>query len=185
MSLYLIHCISSSAALSMPKSYLKSKTPPDNPVDDWLLWSPSQLESFIGNPSNKIASIIGINKAGDLQYIIMPTIVPKALGAASVVLGNSTDASSEPAFIYLDMSDLGYTSVIETHALIPREICPEEQLPTKYIKGTTWETTKVPLGLACIPIVVPVFFGMRFVEANIHDSDFDEKLTLLERTTTR
>jgi hypothetical protein len=166
----------------MPKSYLKSQNPPDNPVDDWLLWTPSQLESFIGDPSNKIASILGINKAGDLQYIIMPTIVPKALGDASVVLGNSTDASSEPAFVYLDMSDLGYTSVIETYALIPREIRPEESLPTKYLKGTTWETAKVPLGLACVPIVAPVFFGMRFVEANIHDSDFEEKLALLSPT---
>jgi hypothetical protein len=109
-------------------------------------------------------------------------VVPKALGDASVVLGNSTDASSKPAFVYLDMSDLGYTSVIETHALIPREICPEESLPTKYLKGTTWETAKVPLGLACVPIVAPVFFGMRFVEANIHDSDFEEKLALLSPT---
>jgi len=114
----------------MPKSYLKSQTPPYNPVDDWLLWSASQLESFIGDPSNKIAGILGINKAGDLQYIIMPTIVPEALGVALVVLGNSTDASSKLAFVYLDMYNLGYTSLIETPALIPREICPEEQLPT-------------------------------------------------------
>jgi len=109
----------------MPKSYLKSQTPPDNPVDDWLLWSASQLESFIGNPSNKIADILGINKAGDLQYIIMPTVVPKALGVALVVLGNSADASSKPVFVYLNMSDLRYTSVIETHALIPRKIRPD------------------------------------------------------------
>ncbi len=166
----------------MPKLYLKSQTPPNNPDDDWLLCSASQLESFIGNPSNKIASILGIKQAGDLQYIIMPTIVPKALGAALVVLGNSTDASSEPAFVYLDMSDLRYTSVIETHALIPRENFPEEQLPTKYLKSTTWETAKVPMGLTCIPIIAPVFFSMPFVEANIHDSDIDEKLALLSPT---
>jgi hypothetical protein len=147
----------------MPKSYLKSHNPPINPVDHWLLWSASQLESFIGNPSNKIAGILGINKAGDLQYIIMPTILPEALGAASVVLGNFTDASRETAFIYLDMSVLGYMNVIETHALIPREICPEEQLPTKHLKSTSWETAEVPLGLACIPIVAPVFFSMLFV----------------------
>ena len=112
----------------------------------------------------------------------MPTTVPEALGVALVVLGNSTDASSEPAFIYLDMSDLWYTRVIKTHALIPCKICPEEQLPTKYLKSTTWETAKVPLGLVCIPIIAPVFFGMPFVEANIHDSDFNEKLALLSPT---
>ena len=80
------------------------------------------------------------------------------------------------------MSNLGYTSVIETHALIPLKICPEEHLPTKYLKSTTWETAKVPLGLVCIPIIAPVFFGMPFVEANIHDSDFEEKLALLSPT---
>ena len=147
----------------MPKSYLKSQTPPEKPVNGWLLWSASQLESFIGNPSNKIAGILEINKTSDLQYIIMPTIVPEALGVALVVLGNSTNASSKPAFVYLNMSNLEYTSVIETHALIPCEICPDKQLLTKYLKSTTWETTKVPLGLVCIPIVAPVFFGMPFV----------------------
>ena len=59
------------------------------------------------------------------------------------------------------------------------KIFPEEHLPTKYLKSTTWETAKVPLGLACVPIVVPVFFSMPFVEASIHDSDFEEKLALL------
>ena len=81
----------------------------------WLLWYASQLESFIGNPPQKIAGILGVNKAGDLQYIVMPTIVPSAIGIASVVIGNSMDASSVPAFVYLNMFDLGYTSVIETH----------------------------------------------------------------------
>ena len=72
--------------------------------------------------------------------------------------------------------------MIKTYALIPCKICPEEQLPTKYLKSTTWETAKVPLGLVCIPIIAPVFFGMPFVEANIHDSDFNEKLALLSPT---
>ena len=163
----------------MPKHYLKSQFPPDKPVDDWLLWSESQLESHINDPSKKIAGILGINKAGDLQHIFMPTIVTKAIGDALAVLGNSMDASSEPAFVYLDISDLGYTSVIETHSLIPREICPEEPLPTKFLKGTVWEAAKVPLGLACILVAVPIFFGMPDFEANIHDSDFEETFALL------
>jgi hypothetical protein len=37
----------------------------------------------------------------------------------------------------------------------------------------------VPLELACIPVIAPVFFGMPAVEANIHNLDFDEKLALL------
>ncbi len=39
----------------MPKSYLKSQDPPDVPVEDWLTWSASVLESSITDPSNKIA----------------------------------------------------------------------------------------------------------------------------------
>jgi len=95
----------------MPNHYLKSQPPPDKPVNDWLLLSEFQLESHIDDPSKKIAGILGINKTGDLQHIFMPTIVPKAIGNASAVLGNSMDASSEPAFVYLDISDLGSTSV--------------------------------------------------------------------------
>ena len=166
----------------MPNHYLKSQPPPDKPVDDWLLWSESQLESHINDPSKKIAGILGINKTGDLQHIFMPTIVPKAIGNASAVLGNSMDASSEPAFVYLDISDLGYTSVIETYTLIPCEIRPDEPLPAKFLKGTVWEAAKVPLGLACILVAVPIFFGMPAVETNIHDSDFEEKLAQLSPT---
>ncbi len=110
------------------------------------------------------------------------SISSKAIGNASAVLGNSMDASSEPAFLYLDISDLGYTSVIETYVLIPREIRPEEPLPAKFLKGTVWEAAKVPLGLASILVAVPIFFGMPAVETNIHDSDFEEKLAQLSPT---
>jgi hypothetical protein len=80
---------------------------------------------------------MGINKAGDLQYVFMPVIVPKALGNnATVVLGNSTDINSEPALLYLDMSDLGLTSVIKTFTKIPDDIRPKEHLPSKFVRGT-------------------------------------------------
>jgi hypothetical protein len=123
---------------------------------------------------------MGINRAGDLQYIFMLTIVPSTLGNnARVVLDNSADVSSEPALVYLDMSDLGYTSVIETFANIPEDICPTEHLPSKKFKSISWITAKVPLGLACIPIIAPIFFGMHVVEASINDSDFEDKFGLL------
>jgi hypothetical protein len=77
------------------------------------------------------------------------------------------------------MSNLGLTSVIETFTKIPDDICPKEHLPSKFVRGTIWETAKVPLGLACIPIIVPIFFGMHAVEASVYDSDFDDKLALL------
>jgi hypothetical protein len=107
----------------------------------------------------------------------MPVIVPKALGNnATVMLGNSTDINSEPALVYLDMYDLGLTSVVETFTKIPVDIRPEEQLPSKFVKGTTWETAKVPLGIACIPIFAPIFFGMHAVETSVYDFNFDTSL---------
>ncbi len=164
----------------MPKSYMDSQSPPDFPIKDWLTWLVSKLESSIINASNKIAGLMGINKAGDLQYVFMPVIIPKALGNnVMVVLGNSTDINSEPALVYLDMSNLGLTSVIETFTKIPDDIHPEEHLPSKFVRGTIWETAKVPLGLACIPIIVPIFFGMHAVEASVYDSNFDYKLASL------
>jgi hypothetical protein len=79
----------------MPKSYLDLQSPPDFPIEDWLTWLVSKLKSSIVNASNKIARLMGINKAGDLQYVFMPAIIPKALGNnAMVVLGNSTDINS-------------------------------------------------------------------------------------------
>jgi hypothetical protein len=110
----------------------------------------------------------------------MPIIVPKALGNnAMVVLGNSTDVNSEPALIYLNMSDLGFTSVIKTFTKIPEDIHPKEHLPSKFVRSATWETAKVPLGLACIPIITPVFFGLHAVQASVYKSNFDDKLGLL------
>jgi hypothetical protein len=164
----------------MPKSYLDSQSPPNFPIKDWLTWLVLKLESSIVDASNKIAGLMGINKAGDLQYVFMPVIVPKALGNnATVVLGNSTDINSEPTLVYLDMSNLGLTSVIETFTKIPDDICPEEHLPSKFVRGTIWETAKVPLGLACIPIITPIFFGMHAVKASVYDFNFNDKLALL------
>ncbi len=175
----LTYLIPSTAAF-MPKSYFDLQPPPNVPVEDWLTWSVLELELRITNASNKIAGLIGINKAGDLQYIFMRIIVSKALrNNATVVLGNSTDVNSKPALVYLNMSDLGFTSMNKTFTKIPEDIHPKENLPSKFVKSTTWETAKVPLGLACIPIIAPIFFGMHAVKASIYDSNFDDKLGLL------
>ena len=63
----------------MPKSYLSSQPPPNVPVDTWLTWSLPTLEESIADTSNKIAGVMGINKAGDITHLIMPTIVKKPL----------------------------------------------------------------------------------------------------------
>jgi hypothetical protein len=83
----------------MPKSFLKSQDPPDVPVKNWLTWSASTLEASIADPSNKIAGVMGINKAGDTAHLIMPTIVTNALDESSVILGNNFDASNEPSLL--------------------------------------------------------------------------------------
>ncbi len=135
------------------------------------------LESKVNDPSSKIAGVMGINKAGDIQYVFMPTSVPKALNnCASVVLGNSTDISNEPALVYFVMLDLGFTSVIKTFVEIPDELRPQEHLPKKFFKGTNWETAKVPLGLVCLPVIAPTFFGMKTMKTSIYNLDFEDKL---------
>ncbi len=70
-SLFKYTVFSSSAAFSMPKAYLKSQTPPTillmtGSFGLHLNWSP-----LLAIPQQ--AGILGINKASDLQYIIMPT----------------------------------------------------------------------------------------------------------------
>jgi hypothetical protein len=69
--------------------------------------------------------------------------------------------------------------VIDTFTKIPDDIRPEEHLPSKFVRGTIWEMAKVPLGLACIPIIAPIFFCMHAVKASVYDSDFNNKLALL------
>ncbi len=160
----------------MPKSFLKSQDPPDIPIENWLSWSASTLEECILDAANKIAGIIGINKAGDFAYLIMPTIVPNAIGDDSAILGNNFDASNEPSLVFIDTSDFGFSTVIEKYSDIPNEIRPEEPLPSKFFRGTSCESATAELGLARFPMVVPVLFGMEAIEASIHIDDFEEKL---------
>ncbi len=164
------------AAAIMPKSYLDLQAPSDVSVDNWLTWPVLKLESSISDENSKIAGFMGINKAGDLQYIFIPTVVPNALGNATVLLHNSTDVRSEPSLIFVDTSDLRFTSVIETFTKIPDNICPEEYLPSKFIKGMSWENAKVPLGLAHFPIFALIFFGLCAVKTSVHDTDFEDKV---------
>ena len=166
-------------AALMPKLFLKSQDPPDVPVKNWLTWSASMLEESISDASNKIAGVMGINKAGDIAYLIMPTIVPNALGEASAILGNNFDASNEPSLVFIDTSDFGFSTVIEKYSDIPNKIRPEEPLPSKFFRGTSWESATAELGLTRFPMVVPILFGMNAVEASIHDDDFEEKLGMM------
>ncbi len=80
----------------MPKSYLNLQPPPNPPSNYWLTWTRALLERFIPNNSSKIAGIMGINKAGDIQSLYMPIIVPKAFADevdASAIIGNVFNAT--------------------------------------------------------------------------------------------
>jgi len=134
------------------------------------------LESSITDPLNKIAGVMGINKAGDISYLIMPTVVPNALGETSAILGNNFDASNDPSLIFIDTSDFGFSTVIEKYIDIPNEIRPDEPLPSKFLRGTSWESATEELGLTRFPMIAPILFGMSTVEASIHDDDFEVKV---------
>jgi hypothetical protein len=165
------------SAAIMPKSYLKEKTPPKQPPAGWLAWPMSKFEANIAKEGSSIAGIMGINKAGDLQSLFMPKIVPRAFsddGAA--IISNSTDLHSKPCFIFTDTSDLGLVAVIKNLSDIPNKIRPKERLSSKFLKSTSWEKAKVPLGLALVPIIAPIYFGQKHIKININDANFEDKL---------
>jgi hypothetical protein len=116
---------------------------------------PTLVENITKHGS-KIAGVMGINKAGDLQSVFMPKIIPGAFSEnGTAIIGNSTDLHSGHFFIFTDSSDLGLIAVIENFPDIPDEIRPEEHLSSKFLKDTSWAKAKVPLGLAPFPCHCP------------------------------
>ena len=165
----------------MPKSYLKSAPPPNQPVEDWLNWTRTQFKVQLSENSSKIAAVMGINRAGDVQYLYMPIIIPKAFGttnenASAAIIGNLSNAHSEPSFIYTDSSDLGSAFVIETLSSIPEEIRPEEALWDNFLTDTSWAKATMPIGMATFPTTAPIFFGQKTFEGSIHDEDFEDNM---------
>jgi hypothetical protein len=124
-----------SLAAIMPKSYIISKPPLDQSVEDWLKWTRLDYERELSVISPTLAAIMGINKAGDIQYLFMPTIIPNAFAGdddASAIIGNANDSHSKPSFIHTDTTDLGSVYVIDTYTIIPDEIRPDEPLLSKF-----------------------------------------------------
>ena len=163
----------------MPKSYIVSKPPLDQSVEDWLKWTRLDYERKLSAISPTLAAIMGINKAGDIQYHFMPTMIPKAFAGddvSSAIIGNANDSHSKPSFIHTDTTDLGSMYVIDTYAIIPDKIRPDEPLPSKFLADTSYANATVPIGMALIPNVMPIFFGQRLIEGCIHDADFDDKM---------
>ena len=97
----------------------------------------------------------------------MPIFILNTLGNAAVVIGNSDDWKSEPAFVYVNATNLGFISVIDTFSEIPDEIRPKEYLPSKIMKGTSWETAMVQSGLTCFCMMAPIFVGTHALTASI------------------
>jgi len=119
----------------MPNSYVLSKPPPDQPIVDWLKWTRLDYEHELSASLPKLAAIMGINKAGDIQYLFMPTIIPKAFAGdddSSAIIGNTNNSHSKPSFIRTDITDLGSVYVIDTYTIIPNEIRPDEPLPSSF-----------------------------------------------------
>jgi hypothetical protein len=121
---------------------------------------------------------MGINKAGNIQCPFMPTIIPRAfaLKNAPTIIGNNYDSHSKPSLIFMDATDFGSMFVVETYNSIPAEIRPEQPLPSKMMADTSWATATVPIGVALIPTVLPIFLDQQLIEGCIHDPDFDDKM---------
>jgi hypothetical protein len=155
---------------------LASKLAPDPPVLDWLKWTAHDLECH--TISGTVAAIIGLNKMGDLQTIFSPIIIQNAFnnGEHSAIIGNSSNKSNEPAFIYMDASDIGSIMVVMTYDDIPSELRPGEPLSSRFIADTCWAAAKVKLGMVQSPMFAPIFFGQKAVETFVHDADFEDKM---------
>jgi hypothetical protein len=121
---------------------------------------------------------MGINKAGDIQCLLMPTIIHKAFAGdeALAIIGNTNNLHSKPSFIHTDTTDIGSVYVIDTFSIIPEEIRPEEALPSKFLADTCYANATVPVGMAIIPTIMPIFFGQRLIEGCIRDANFDDKM---------
>ena len=158
----------------MPNACVLSKPLPDQPVEDWLKWTRLDFEREVSASLPKLAAIMGINKAGDIQYLFMPTIIPNAFARdddSSAIIGNTNNSHSKPSFIHTDTTDLGSVYVIDTYTIIPDEIRPEEPLPSKFLADTSYANATVPIGMALIPNVMPIFFGQRLIKGCIHDAE--------------
>ena len=96
----------------------------------------------------------------------MSTIIPKVFAGneASAVIDNVNDSHSKPSFIHMDTTDLGSVYVIDTYEIIPNEIRPEEPLPSKILVDTSFAKATIPIGMAIIPNIMPIFFGQRLIE---------------------
>ena len=160
----------------MPKNWLASKPAPDPPVLDWLKWTAHDLERH--TISGTVAAIIGLNKMGDLQTIFSPIVIQNAFnnGEHSAIISNSSNKSNEPAFIYMDASDIGSIMVVMTYDDIPSELCPGEPLSPSFIADTCWAAAKVKLGMVQSPMFAPIFLGQKAVETSVHDADFEDKM---------
>ena len=158
----------------MSTYWLTSKPAADSSILDWLKWSGQDLKHYIAE--GKVVAIIGVNKMGDIKTIYSPIIVHNAFASgSSAIIGNNSDKSTKPSFIYVDLSDIGSTMVVCTYDDIHSELRPEEPLSLRTIADTSWASAKVKLGMVQFPMVAPIFFQQKSVTC-VHDADFDDQL---------
>jgi hypothetical protein len=171
--------------LAMPKSYLNSQPPPNLPSKDWLTWTRNSFERFIPNNSSKIAGIMGINKAGDIQSLYMPIIVPKVFTNevdAYAIIGNVFNVHSKPLFICTNASDIGSATVIETFADVRGEIFLEQSPHARSLVDTAWAKATVLVGMVIFPTIAPISFGQTTIQGCIHDANFEENMESISPT---
>ena len=77
--------------------------------------------------------------------------------------------------LYLSTLLISDSAQCEKYANIPNEICPDKPLPSKFLRGTSWESATAELGLTRFPMIAPILFGMSTVETSIND-DFEDRV---------
>jgi hypothetical protein len=117
----------------MPKSYIGSKPPPNQLVDDWLKWTRLDFERKLLGSSKRLLPLWASIRPGIFSAYSCPqTIIPRAfaLENALAVIGNNYNSHSKPSFIFTDtttiVSPQKYTGNSHFHPRCCR-ICPGHQ----------------------------------------------------------
>ena len=94
----------------MPCLYSKSKNASNDAIDDpFYAMSPQEVCQIL---QDKFAFAYGMDRAGNFQVQFMPMPCDVA-GHFKGVIGNASDKSNEPSFIFNDKDDsIGYVTVI-------------------------------------------------------------------------
>ena len=135
----------------MPRLYSKSKIASNDAISTpFYSMFPREIRQIL---EDKFAFAYGVDRAGNFQVQFMPTPCDVA-GNFKGTIGNASDKSNEPSFIFSDKDDsIGFVTIVTAHGDIPSIVRPKKSLPAEVLKDTAYDKPNEPLGLWTMPIM--------------------------------